>query len=124
MPWLVVLGTGTWGYGRTTYPAGKHQVDDATAEAARSLGSPVVLVTDEEPHIVENRPDGEPLSLKDIRVGVTTHGVRLAEVAIEEVAVHERDPRDEHACPYCSDAKPSAAALVRHIEFHHEVPVD
>jgi hypothetical protein len=119
VPWLTVLGAGSWRCGDKRFPAGKHEVDETTAELARQAGIRSLIITETEPTL-HRREDG-PLTIDDVKLG---SGVRLAIVPPPEVADVEPDlyevPRDYH-CPHCEESHPSRGSLLRHIEFHHDV---
>lgn len=132
MPFLVVLGTGSWSapaVSRTTYKAAvckasgePYKVDAAVAEAARATGYWWLQVfdDDDEPVLDVSDPSG-PLEPDDIRVGVQG-GVRLhLEEAPEPEEVnfeYEGSPL-VHGCKWCPRRFPSSAAHDRHIEFEH-----
>lgn len=119
MPWLVVLGKGSWGYNRITYRAGKHEVPEDVAEVARAKGKKNLLVFEHEPEIVSNKGDG-PLTPDDILLG-NPGGVRLPADPEDHVEEEDNTIPYEYPCEHCTLSFPSAPALDRHHEFHHKV---
>lgn len=131
MPWLVVLGTGSWstpGISRTTFKAsvckaqaGGYKVDQAVADAAEATGYWWLQVydDDDEPVLDVDELSGA-LGLDDVRRGVDG-GVRLRVVPGEP----EPEPEDPeapppiHGCDWCVRKFPSTAAKDRHVEFEH-----
>ena len=120
MSWLVVLGRGTWVAAGRDYPAGKHEVDEETAELARAAQIRTLIVLDEEPALASTEP-GEPLTLKDVQQ--RAWGVALAQTSEPEVEETPSAPRD-YVCALCSASFPSRGALTRHDEFHHRPKLD
>lgn len=117
MPWLVILGSGSWSYGRTRYEAGLHEVDEEVAEAARRAPKKL-LVTAERPVLA--RSEG-PLTMDDVRLGGL--GVELARPEIEVTADGTRPLEVIHdfKCDWCPRTFPSRGARERHVEFKHAV---
>lgn len=132
MPWLVVLGTGSWsapGLSKTTFKAavckatGKaYEVDQAVADAATATGYwwLQAFEDDDEPVLEVTELTGA-LGLEDIRHGVHG-GVRLHLVAALEEEPDYSDPDAPpavHECKWCPRKFPSTAARERHVEFEH-----
>jgi hypothetical protein len=132
MPFLVVLGTGTWsapGLTKTTFKASvckssgrAYEVDAAVAEEALGTGYDWLMVFDEEPRLDVSDPTG-PLEPEDIKTGVHG-GVRLqveadAEPEEEEEFIDPEAPEMIHGCSWCPRKFPSSGALGRHVEFEH-----
>ncbi len=121
MPWLVVLGNGSWQAEGTLYRAGKHLVPEEVADRARASGIRRLVVLEEEPTLAQ--PTGGPLELEHVRRGV--QGVSLAERQPEAVegGTPGWERPAEYPCPSCPKSFPSSGALARHEEFNHAVPV-
>lgn len=133
MPWLVVLGTGSWSAPAisrtTTYKAatvrktGKgYKVTQEVADAADATGYwwLQTFADDNEPVLDTDDPSGV-LTLEDIKVGVHP-GVKLSVVEGERVEPEWVDPEAPplvHGCQWCPDRYPSTAALDRHVEWEH-----
>lgn len=131
MPWLVVLGTGSWSapsVSKQTYKASYckkngtgYEVEQSVADAAQATGYWWLQVFPDRPEVVQEDPTG-PLSLDDVRSGVEG-GSRL--VVLEGGAEPEPDIEDpeapsmSHACGWCPRRFPSSGALGRHTEFEH-----
>jgi hypothetical protein len=131
MPWLVVTGTASYGSfadGKFRhFEPGVHHVDEIQDDPLRPAR---VILTDQRPELAP-RPDGAPLTLEDIRLGVD-YGVRLrqndapatddAEEWVE--AEYDRVP-DAYPCRFCARSFTTGERLEWHIEFahsiHHEV---
>ena len=135
MPWLVVLGdgswtytaaavldteTGKWKYDRTRFESGVHEVDEAVAIAALQPGAPgYLLVTDSAPDLEDTSKTGM-LTLEDIRsesrIGVQIRqepeGLVIEEEILEEVP-------SEFSCGQCPETFPSKPARDLHVEFNH-----
>jgi hypothetical protein len=119
--WLVVLGTGAWGYGGKIYRAGVHEVSDEVAAAAAASGKKTLAISSEQPTVSDGRLPG-PLTPDDIRTG--RRGVSLAEAQLIEteelddtLTPPERDY--DFSCKQCPWQGPTSGALTRHEEFHH-----
>lgn len=132
MPWLVVLGTGSWsapGVSKTTFKAAVckaqgrgYKIDQAVADAAEDTGYwwLQTFADDDEPVLDVDDPTG-PLEAEDIRIGVMG-GVRLhvdATSTEEPEWVDPEAPPLEHPCKWCPRRFPSSAAKDRHVEFEH-----
>lgn len=119
MPWLVVLGRGTWMRAGVRYEPGKYEVDDLTAAAAKNAPVGNLRVFDEEPEIFRDSDVG-PLLPEHIRLGVTG-GIQIVDPNV--VAATEEEPREKYdfTCRFCPQGFPSNGALERHIEFHHSI---
>lgn len=119
MPWLVVLGSGSWTCGRTKYTPGKYEVGDDVVAAVLRSRLPNVLLLEEEPEMRFDGPSDGPLSLDDITRKHKGMQLRLPDADPEEEP--EIRPRDEHPCLFCPLGFPSRPALLRHVEMHHKV---
>jgi hypothetical protein len=119
LPWLAVLGSGSWTVDGLRFPAGVHEVSDEIAERARRSGLRSLVVSDGEQLSVRETPADGPLGLEDLRRGTT--GVQLQVPALEPVELPSAELPRNYRCPHCPEPFPSRGALVRHIEFHHEV---
>jgi hypothetical protein len=132
MPWLVVIGTGTWsapGLSKITYKASvckatgrAYEVDEAVAAEAAATGYEWLMAFDEEPVLDVSDPTG-PLEPDDVRIGVTG-GVRLkvldgGDEPEEEEFLDPEAPEMTHRCSWCPKGYPSSGALARHVEFEH-----
>lgn len=132
MPWLVILGTGTWsapGISRTTFKASVckaegrgYKVEQAVADAADATGYwwLQTFPDDDEPVLDTDELSG-PLGLDDVRRGVDG-GVRLRVIEgglIEEDYSDPDAPPFANPCEWCVRKFPSSAALDRHVEFEH-----
>lgn len=118
MPWLVVLGSGSWTPGPgMRYRAGKHYVTEEVAAKARALGRRTLIVVDEEPEIVRGVGPG-PLTPEDVRFG-TTAGVRFKEQELVEELEAEYEIPLTYECQWCPEKRPSQAALDRHHKVKH-----
>lgn len=115
MPFLVILGEGTWRPDREHfYKAGVHEVSDEIAALARAEN---LVVTETRPEI-EKTGEG-PLTMSDLKKG-SKPGVQLVIEKREDEPIAIEVPRDHH-CIYCEDESfPSAGALERHLEVHHQ----
>lgn len=121
MPWLVVTGGGSWNHAGEPYKPGIHEVSRETADAARSSRVGSLFVSELEPEIMTTPDKGEPLSLKDIRVG-TNQGVRVqGQAPVEETIADSSGRIFEFSCPHCDKALASSGSLARHIEMNHEL---
>ena len=119
MPWLTVLGLGSWSPGRDlpTFRPGSYEVDVEIAEQARASDIRSLLVTDMKPRTVVRTPAG-PLTMDDLRE--SDGGVAVAPPDIPESdLVDVYDNLLDFPCGMCDAAFPSAGARERHIEFHH-----
>lgn len=119
MPWIVVLGKGSWGHNRVTYRAGKHEVPEDVALAARAANKSKLLVFEDEPEIVEGSGGGV-LSPDDILLG-NPGGVRLPADPEEPVPEEDNTIPYNYPCEHCVLSFPSGPARDRHVEFHHRV---
>lgn len=117
MPWLVVLGRGSWRTGDRLFEAGAHEIDDEVAEKARQSRIKSLLVCDEEPVLQVDATTGL-LTADDVRTR-GRGGVRLARPETGEDALVSVELTYDFSCPQCPAAFPSRGALVRHTEFHH-----
>lgn len=133
MPWLVVLGTGSWcdpAVSRQTFRASYckkkgtgYKVEEDIAEAARATGYWWLQVYPDEmePELDVSDPSG-PLTLEDVKTGLAP-GVRLQVIEgggePEEEYQDPEAPPLEHACQWCPRRFPSSGALGRHVEFEH-----
>lgn len=120
MPWLVVLGEGSWSPERgVRYKAGKHEITEEMATFARLQGRRNLMVFDIEPEIVSGAVAG-PLTPEDIKLGRTTT-VQLREPEMAAELEEEYDIPLTHPCHWCTtDTRfPSAAALARHQKVNH-----
>ncbi len=131
MPWLVVLGTGTWsapGLTKTTFKASvckatgqAYEVDDAVAAEVAATGYEWLMIFDEPPVLDVSDPTG-PLEPEDIKSGVIG-GVRLQVIEGGEEPEPEwidpEAPEMVHGCTWCPRKFPSSGALGRHVEFEH-----
>ena len=121
MPWLVVLGRGSWMRAGKRYEAGKHEVDELTAEAAKRAPVGNLRVLDEEPEIVRDLGDDGPLTAEHVRLGVSGGVVLVSDLQESlEDGVEEREKYD-FSCRYCPLGFPSSGSLVRHVEMHHSI---
>ncbi len=119
MPWLTVLGRGSWRWNGKTYRAGVNEVDDEVALAARRAPVANLVISIDRPLIHQKIPG--PLTLADLKKPRRAMGVQLAgNPTPQQVANLEPEPVPlDHPCGVCEDEFPSAAALARHIEFNH-----
>lgn len=121
MPWLVVLGQGSWSpKPGVRFRAGKHKISREVADsarAARAKGQKSLIVLDDEPEIVTSLGTGM-LTAEDVRVG-NSAGVRIPLPEAEAELEQEYEIPLEHPCHWCTKKYPSAAALKRHVDFHH-----
>lgn len=120
MPWLVVLGEGSWSPLRgVRFKPGKHEVTEEIAAIVRTQARRNLLVFDIEPEIVSGAVAG-PLTADDIKLGRTS-SPRLPEQEMAAELEEEYDIPLTHPCHWCtSDTRfPSAAALARHQKVNH-----
>lgn len=117
MPYLTVLGKGSWGPDAARrFAAGVHEVDHEVAEAARASGIKTLVVTDGPPRVRRRGAEG-PLSADDIVEG--SDG-RVELEPAEEGASEEGADAYDFGCPSCGRSFPSAAARDRHQAFRHQ----
>ena len=117
MPYLVVLGNGSWRYNGVTYKAGVHEISDELARVAQLAPVRSLVVMSEKPVVMQKTPG--PLTIADLKR--PRMGVSLRPSAVPETTDPEPDlgvPLD-HPCPECPELFPSAPARDRHIEFNH-----
>jgi hypothetical protein len=121
LAYIVVLGYGSWMWGKHRFTAGvTEELDPEVIEAARGA-PPYVLVLDEPP-ILAPEATG-PLTLEDIRVG-SPGGVMILQPKPEpgqEPEPEEEAVVAEFPCRWCTAGFPHAGARDRHVEFHHQV---
>lgn len=127
MPFLTVLGDGTWRYRRVQYSAGIHEIDEATADAAKRSGIQSLHVSATPPQLARRAPG--PLGMADVRSGIG-EGVTLAAapplpyeepVVPEEITVPAEFPCLIVGCEFESPyGFPSAPALARHVQVNHQ----
>lgn len=119
MPWLTVLGRGSWRWNDQTFRAGVHEVSDEVAIAARAAPVRNLVVTVDRP-VVHVKTRG-PLTISDLQRPYLGTGVRFAgqRPTEEPVAARPSGVPLDHPCGQCDEMFPSAGARDRHIEFHH-----
>ena len=121
MPWLAVLGSGSWMANGLRFGPGVHEVSEEIAEKARATGRRSLVVCDEQPELADAREHG-PLKPEDLERPFSERGVQLKVVPLPSP---EPLPEDEYAlpkdypCPQCSAKFPSSGSRERHVEFHH-----
>lgn len=140
--WLLVKGTGVWGYSYATgefkkdrngadtefpvcemrnFPAGIHWVDQETVDFASKPEAPATLmITQTMPDVVRRRIEG-PLSPAHFD-GISDDAIVLrpeAEATVSEGPVDEEAVPLDFPCGYCERRLPSSASRDLHIEFEH-----
>lgn len=117
MPWLVVLGNGSWmPRPGMRFTAGVHEISDEVAIWARKSKLKMLLVMDREPEI-EPEHQGGPLTPDKLK---NAHrGVRLKVEPLPEAEEEEYEVPLEYPCLYCDSSFPSDPARDRHIELQH-----
>jgi hypothetical protein len=119
VPYLTILGTGSWTWGSTTYRAGTHEVDEDVAEAASRSSRKTLIVSDAPVRLAEQ--ESGVLTREDIEGRV--RGVKLAGVLEDEREEGESSadvsvPLSE-VCMTCGRGFPSAGAREHHQRFAH-----
>lgn len=122
MTFLVVLGTGVWGYADSNrvmrnFPAGVHEVDEETTRFALNADNPNLVITEERP-VIAVRNEGKTV-VEKLRLGSdgSVYIPRAPEPGAPEI-----DPFDvpyDYPCGRCPWKFPSKGARDRHFEFHH-----
>lgn len=117
MPYLIVLGNGSWRYRDHTYKAGVHEVSEELADAARRAPVRSLVVMNRKPVVVQKTPG--PLTLADLK-RPRRMGVALTPDAVPQLPVEDdyEVPLD-YPCDKCDEMFPSAGARDRHLEFNH-----
>jgi len=117
VPWITVLGRGSWMFDGQRFHAGQYEVSEEVAEAARQRRN--IVVTDEKPPLVEEVQE-EALSKKTTRRPYRSTGVQIQEPPPsipDETEMEQAVPLD-FRCD-CGYRAPSPPALNRHKQFEH-----
>lgn len=130
MPWITVLGSGSFGGKGFTY-RGVNEVPEEHAQIAREEiakhpgMAEWLIVTEVEPILVEPDNTG-PLSIEDVRLGTPRAKVKIPgepepEPEPEEEDIPDEAPALDYECDHCDYRGPHPADIKRHFEFEHSL---
>jgi len=121
MPWLAILGNGSWMVGKQRFDAGIHEVSEEIAAKAQATGMRRLVICDEKPELDPGREPG-PLKPEDFDRSWDNRGTQLRLVhppAAQLPAEDEYSLPKDYPCGQCSLKFPSPGSRARHVEFHH-----